>query len=226
MLTREPNAHISGKMPAHQHVYAAMRDRILFGDFIPGQALTIHGLVADTGAGMTPVREALRRLTSEGAVEMLTNRRLQVPILTARQVQELDFMRTTLEPELARRATGYITDAQIADLDEIDARLNVAISSGDVRSYLRRNYQFHKLLYDTAAAPVIAETVDRLWLRFGPSLRVVCGRFGTLNLPDRHVEILAALRARDAEAVAAAVRKDVRQGSKNVLATTDSIDME
>ncbi len=59
---------------------------------------------------------------------------------------------------------------------------------------------------------------DRLWLRFGPSLRVVCGRFGTQNLPDRHKDMLDALRAGDPEATGAAMGQDVAQGMDMVHA--------
>lgn len=214
------------KVPVHQHVYRRLRAGLLFGDYAPGQALTIQGLVAQTGAGMTPVREALRRLTSEGAVEMLGNRRLVVPRLDRARAEEVLFLRTTLEPELARRATPRLGAAEIDALQQTDAQLDAAIAAGDVPGYLLHNYRFHAALFACAGAPVMAGIVDRLWLRFGPSMRVVCGRFGTLNLPDKHAEILAALRRRDAEAAARAMREDVEQGMRLVLDFSDSIDAE
>ena len=69
------------KIPAHQRVYQQLREMILFGDLAPGQPLTILGLIDRLGVGMTPVREALRRLTAEGALELLGNRRVVVPVL-------------------------------------------------------------------------------------------------------------------------------------------------
>ena len=57
---------------------------------------------------------------------------------------------------------------------------------------------------------------DGLWLRFGPSLRVVCGRLGTQNLPDKHKDLLNAMRAGDAETAARAIREDVIQGMEQV----------
>ena len=66
--------------------------------------------------------------------------------------------------------------------------------------------------------PIIAATVDRLWLRFGPSLRVVCGRFGTLNLPDKHADLLTALENGDIAAAAQAMAGDVEQGTLQVRA--------
>jgi DNA-binding GntR family transcriptional regulator len=80
------------------------------------------------------------------------------------------------------------------------------------------NYRFHSLIYEAAEAPIMAATVDRLWLRFGPSLRVVCGRFGTSNLPDKHRDLLEALARRDLSAAVRAMQEDVEQGMAQVRA--------
>ena len=69
---------------------------------------------------------------------------------------------------------------------------------------MRLNHAFHITLYAVAQAPILAQSADALWLRFGPSLRVVCGRFGTSNLPDKHAELLDALKHGNADAARAA----------------------
>jgi len=99
---------------------------------------------------------------------------------------------------------------------QIDADIDQAIATGDVQRYLLGNYRFHVTLYERAGAPILLSIVHSLWLRFGPSLRVVCGRYGTSNLPDRHTEALAAMRAGDAEALARALREDIEQGIDQV----------
>ena len=58
------------KVPTHEVAYGRLRDLILFGHLEPGQPVTIQGLTGDLGAGMTPVREAIRRLTAEGALSL------------------------------------------------------------------------------------------------------------------------------------------------------------
>lgn len=196
---------------------------ILFGDLAPGQAVTIQGLTASLNAGMTPVREAIRRLVAQDALTHLGNRRITVPHLTPNGVDELGFMRLALEPELTRRALPHLRPADISDLHAIDNDLNAAIKRGDVSGYLTHNYHFHTLIYTAANAPIMAATVDRLWLRFGPSLRVVCGRFGTSNLPDKHADLLVALRAADADAASQAMVEDIEQGTAQVrLALADA----
>ena len=84
------------------------------------------------------------------------------------------------------------------------------------------NYRFHTRIYEIAEAPILADLADGLWLRFGPSLRVVCGRMGTQNLPDKHKAMLDAMHARDAEAAARAIREDVIQGMEQVRHSLES----
>lgn len=216
----------AAKRPAHQTVFEDLRDLILFGDLAPGQPVTIQGLTDQLGAGMTPVREAIRRLISEGALKMLGNRRVIVPELSANGVEELDFMRQSLEPHLAHRAAARLSQADLQHLKTLDDTLNQAIEMGDVQAYLLQNYRFHAALYELADAPIIAATIDRLWLRFGPSLRVVCGRHGTLNLPDKHADLLEALSAGDADGAKRAIAEDVAQGMGQIRQTLDDSDTD
>lgn len=200
------------KDPVHQQVYSKLREMILFGELAPGQPVTILGLIESLGAGMTPVREALRRLTAEGALELQGNRRVAVPALDQAALDELAFARLALEPELARRACNNLTENDIDLLSACDDALNVAIEKGDVTGYLRHNHEFHMMLYARANAPLLLSLTGSLWLRAGPSLRVVCGRWGTMQLVDRHAEALAAMRSRDAAALARAIAGDITQG--------------
>lgn len=217
MNTNTANASFeAGKTPTHQQAYERLRALILFGDLAPGQAVTIQGLTEALEVGMTPVREALRRLIAEGALIHQGNRRVIVPTLSRDCVEELGFMRETLEPELTRRATRRIDADRIEALRTCDAALNLAIDRGDVGGYLTNNYQFHSMIYETANAPIMAATVDRLWLQFGPSLRVVCGRFGTSNLPDQHAALLEAMATGDVEGAAEAMMSDIAQGIRQI----------
>ncbi|MFV1494355.1 GntR family transcriptional regulator [Phaeobacter sp. JH20_36] len=206
----------TAKLPAHETVYQTLRGQILFGDLAPGQAVTIQGLVESLGAGMTPVREAIRRLISDGALVFQGNRRVSVPMLRESDLNELIYARKTIECQLARLATTRVSADDITALEAIDTALDQAISAGDVTGYLVQNYRFHTRLYAYADAPILTDLADRLWLRFGPSLRVVCGRLGTQSFPDRHKDILEALHRQDADLAALAMERDVAQGMDQV----------
>ncbi|MEM8775513.1 MAG: GntR family transcriptional regulator [Pseudomonadota bacterium] len=212
----ERTAHEGAGLPTHELVYRRLREAVLFGDLAPGQPVTIQGLTEQLDAGMTPVREAIRRLTSEGALEFQGNRRVTVPLLSAGNISELILARQWLDPHLTLRATERASLEDLDALTTLDQALDQAITSGDLRTYLEKNYLFHSHIYSIADAPILAELAEGLWLRFGPSLRVVCGRMGTQNLPDKHKDTLAAMHARDAEAAAKAIREDVIQGMEQV----------
>lgn len=198
---------------------------ILFGDLAPGAAVTIHGLREETGAGMTPVREALRRLTAEGALEAMGNRRLCVPRLSVGDLDEIRFARLNIEPELAERAGLKVTEAEINNLELLDKGVDEAIASGNVHKYLEYNYRFHFALYGAAQTSILNRIAHLLWLRAGPSLRVVCGRFGTSNLPDKHTEALAALRDRDPAMLRTAIREDIEQGLDQIRSAMQAQDI-
>ncbi|MEX0306127.1 MAG: GntR family transcriptional regulator [Ruegeria sp.] len=200
------------KRPVHEQVYRTLKSQVLFGDLVPGQPVTIQGLTDSLGVGMTPVREAIRRLISDGALTFQGNRRVSVPLLSSSDIEQMIFARISIETELSRRSVEKISAVDINHLERIDQRLDKTIMDGDVGGYLRLNHAFHQALYAHADAPILVDLAERLWLRFGPSLRVVCGRFGTQSLPDRHKDIISALRERDSEKAAIATAQDIEQG--------------
>lgn len=204
------------KIPEHEAIYRRIRDAILFGELVPGQAVTIQGMGDMIGAGMTPVREAIRRLTSEGALQTLGNRRIVVPSLSLKQAGELAYVRGVVEPELAEMAARSGDPILITELSAIDEALDASIASGSVEGYLLNNYRFHFRLYNASGATILLDLARSLWLRSGPSLRVMCGRFGTANLPDMHNEALAGLRAGDPARVRDSMAADIAQGMEQV----------
>jgi DNA-binding GntR family transcriptional regulator len=204
------------KIPSHEVTYARLRDMILFGHLAPGAPVTIQGLIADLGAGMTPVREAIRRLTAEGALVPQGNRRVAVPELSPEHLDQVAFARLAIEPRLAELAAPRLTPAQIDRLEAIDGKVNRAIETGRLPDYLAANHAFHFALYEAANAPVLLDLARSLWLRAGPSLRAVIDRYGREAAPDLHREALAAMRAGDARALARAVEEDIQQGITHV----------
>lgn len=204
------------KLPAHERAYRALREMVLYGELTPGQPVTIQGLVETLDMGMTPVREAIRRMTSQRALEFKDNRRVTVPLMDIEQYGELAFARLAIEPELARRAVEKLDDEAIEMLAAEDELVDRAIDRGDVRGYLEHNHLFHARLYQASGAQELLAISEMLSLRSGPSLRVMLGRYGTANLPDKHREALAAMRAGDADGVAQAIRDDINQGIAQV----------
>jgi DNA-binding GntR family transcriptional regulator len=193
-------------------VERALRDALLTGSFVPGRPVTLRGLAGELGVSPMPVREALRTVAAGNALEIRENGRIQVPRMTPERFGEILDARVLLEPELARRAAHALGAGDANELEAIDAEIDASLENGDVDAYMRLNHAFHFRIYSAAGSSVILPLVESLWLQFGPFMRTVYGRLGTAALIDHHKEAVAAIRAADAEALAAAIAGDIRCG--------------
>ena len=217
IVSSDPSPHPvrltdSDGQTTHETVYRRLRQRILFGGFKPGGAVTLRGLAQDLNVSPMPVREAVRRLIAERALEMQDNRRVLVPPMTRQKFEQILFARSALEPELASRALPRLTPAKIGEIEEIDAQLDQSMKNGDVEGYMRRNYQFHFAIYDVAGAETLVALVESIWLQFGPFMRMAYGRLGTSKLEDHHEAAIAAMKRGDHAALHAAIAADIGQG--------------
>ncbi len=85
--------------PVHEWVYLALCDSILAGEFVPGVGVTLRGIAASLDVSPMPVREAIRRLAAEGALEVHDNRRVSVARMNQKRFDELSLARLAIEPE-------------------------------------------------------------------------------------------------------------------------------
>ncbi len=184
----------------------------MIGAIAPGCAITIRGLATTLGLSPTPVREALRRLSSENAIAVLENRRIMVPEMNSRRFEELIALRCTLECHAAERAIPYLTEIVIDDLERIDARMDEALKQREFDELVLLNHRFHSGIYTANPTQVVMSMVESLWLQLGPFQRMAMTYVDDFYRLDRHKEILSALRKRDPIAVAMAIEADVRDG--------------
>ncbi|MGH0000462.1 GntR family transcriptional regulator [Pseudovibrio ascidiaceicola] len=199
-------------IPVHEQVYRQLRERILFGGFLPGKAVTLRGLADELGVSAMPVREAVRRLIAENALELHGNRRVSIPDVCIDIIDEIWSARRLLEVELASKALAHLKKEDIQVLQDIDDQIDVALETGDVEGYMRGNYEFHFYLYSKSHSEILIKLVKNLWVQFGPFMRLVYGRSGTANLEDQHKQALEALKSRDQNALNDALEADIAQG--------------
>ena len=196
-----------------QWVYRVLRRGIMAGGFEPGEPVTINGLAETLGVSAMPVREALHRLVSEGALELLDNRRVRVPDLDAEGFEEVLEARVALETRAAERALPFIDDLYLARLRVLDGLADQALAARDFGRLVEANFDFHRCLYTARPDMVTLPLIESLWLRLGPFMRRAGETLSQTYQVDRHAEALAAILARDAEALKAAIAADIRDGT-------------
>src|SRR5215813_9757822 len=89
----------------NDRAYEQIKKGLISGAFRSGQTLVIRSLADEYGISATPVREALQRLVAERNLELLPNRSIIVPILSAERFIELVRVRRELEGLAAELAT-------------------------------------------------------------------------------------------------------------------------
>ena len=108
---------------AADRAYGALRDGILDGRYGFGDKLGEIEIAEELGLSRTPVREALRRLGSEGLIEVLPNRGARVRTWTAQDLEETYELRAVLEGLAARRAATRIDPAALDEMDRLAATM-------------------------------------------------------------------------------------------------------
>lgn len=201
-----------------ERVYYQVRDAILRGQFLPGKAITIRGLAAELGCSPMPVREALRRLTSERALELSDTRRVTVPTLTREKLDEICAARVALECQAAVQALPFVGEGELKTLQVLDDRVTAALDNKDIQEYVTANLEFHFSLYRLGRPHIILSLIESLWLQTAPLQHLVFQRFGMQELPDRHQDLIAAITRKDAQRVRTAIRQDIEEGLGSISA--------
>ncbi|SDE79814.1 GntR family transcriptional regulator [Limimaricola pyoseonensis] len=207
-----PEIDRAPSMTAQEYVYARLRNAVMVGAVQPESPLTIRGLAAELGISPTPIREALRRLSSERAIALLENRRITIPEMTGPRFEEIVQLRCALECHAAARALPHVSAVLVDRMREVDDRMDAHVRAGDLDALTIDNHAFHSLLYTANPHQTVMPVIESVWLQLGPFQRRVLGGVERYYEVDRHKEILAALEARDAGALVAAIAADIRDG--------------
>lgn len=215
LLQNRPSDSVTA---AHDRLYRTLRTQVMHGELAPGAPLTLRGIATSFGVSMTPAREAVRRLVAEGALSMSASGRVATPELSNERIEEMSAIRALLEPELAARALPRAHFALIERLQTINVANAEAVAKQDAVAYIRTNLEFHRTLYLRAQAPAMLAIAETVWLQLGPTMRALYGRLRRNEPPQHHRLILAALKAGDEPGLRLAVRADVTQGLRHLIA--------
>jgi len=203
--------------PLSELVYDRLRASLMRAELAPHQRLKVRDLAQQMGTSETPVREALFQLAHEGAIEIKPRYYIRVRRPTLKEYTEIRDIRLSLEPMAAERALPNIGEADIAQLARTHEALVAAEGSGDWRTALQTNFDFHFGLYYRSGMATLTEVLESLWIRVGPVLRELYPSAPpTYAERHQHLNVLDALRDRDAYALREAIRMDLVEGGRKL----------
>ena len=205
-------------------VYKQLSGLLMNGRVMPGEQLSLRTLAAGLGVSVMPVREAVSRLLSEKALELLPNRTLRVPTMTISQFREITDIRINLEGLATARAAAKVDEAGLQEIEAIHQRFSreILLKRPNESHLIALNKELHFAIYRQAGMPMLLEMIELLWLRIGPilnyDLRSGSARVTEHVSTDHHERIFTALKKKDAAAASKALAGDLR-GAAEFIAT-------
>lgn len=225
-------------MPTLGHrAYLQLREKLASGEFPPGSQLVNRTVSQAIGMSMTPVREAVARLASEGVIEHIPGSGAFVRKISRQEFAQLYDLREVLEPFAAGLAAEHITSNELDELraicrkwralsEEMKTNQQSHATAAQMSRWNDHERCFHELIYKASRNIWLIKIVGDLQLMtFGFCPQRAAPEFLTLANAQStyrgHVKILKSLRDRDAARMTVVIKRHIRIGRKRVLEFLD-----
>jgi DNA-binding GntR family transcriptional regulator len=148
----------------NEQVYEVLREEIVGGKLSPGERLSLSGLAEELGVSVTPVRDALRRLSLDGLVEIQPRRGTFVSEFSTHRIREIFLSRRIIECAAAERAADIPDQAALElseSVDEIES-LREEERFRDYERYIALDARFHRCIVGLLGSSLISDFYEQL----------------------------------------------------------------
>jgi len=198
-------------------VFNTIHDRIIAGEFQPGEWLRQEDIASQLGVSMTPVREGLDQLVSAGLAERVPYRGVRVVELSQDEMLDAYGMRLLLEPLAGRLASERAEPAQLSELKRIHKESLSLVELKDMSRLRQLSRDFHSLTVEMSGDALLARVYRIISNKF-PDWMLYEAMFHhpdelTASMAREHKEhgaILASLEDHDAGAATQAMLTHIR----------------
>ncbi|MCF8612146.1 GntR family transcriptional regulator [Gordonia sp. HY285] len=212
--------------PARQQLTDEVADRlrwkIMTGELAPGGFIRLDEAAVEFGCSVTPVREALVALRSEGLVRSYAHRGFAVAALSRRDIVDIFWMQAELSARMAMRVPENSTlTTALPRLNEIVDRLEVAVDAGNARAISATEREFHRAIYRLADSPKAAWLLGSM-ARYSPfELYADDPEWGRLTVAG-HRRLIAMIGDDDKPGIHAEVRAAYTDARDRLIARLDA----
>jgi len=196
---------------AEEEAYDYILERVRLGHFKPGDRIKSEDIAAATDMSRMPVREAFRRLATEGLLVLRPNRGASVVTLSAADIEEIFAIRAALEGLAARYAVEHFDGQARGDLAYLLGRMEYA-RQVDSADWLTAHRQFHEYVCAIARRPRLLRQIASLYTVLEPYMRlwlVHTEQPHSASVQSEHREIVNALASGDADWAEQTIREHI-----------------
>ncbi len=185
-----------------------LKEAIVEGKLAPGEPLAEAQLAASLKVGPAALREALRKLESQGFVTFRPDNEVVVSKPSREEIEDHYAIAGALEGLAARLAVERAQPGEVERLRELHQALKEACQKRDVVRYFDARTEFHRLIADIARNERLYRLIEQLRQDLQKT------RALSLRLPQRldysmreHDQILDAFVKRNPDLAAAAMAR-------------------
>jgi DNA-binding GntR family transcriptional regulator len=189
-------------------VYHLLRDRILRGEIAGGSRLIQGPLSEEIGTSRIPVRDALKRLESDGLVKCDETGRYSVVQFSTEDAEEVYAIRRRLEPFAVELAARAMTSEAMGEIKSLFTELNKAARRRQLEKYIEINTSFHMAIYEASGMVRLVRIIRGLYSGV-PSLTPIVLEGRIVRSQEEHAEIVDRLTARDGAGAARAMDRHI-----------------
>ncbi|MGV1831013.1 GntR family transcriptional regulator [Agrobacterium vitis] len=194
---------------AEEEAYLHMQQALRLGRYKPGDRLIAEEIAAEIGMSRMPVREAFRRLASDGLVTLRPNRGCVVAGLTLAELQEAFEIRSVLEGLAVRIAMPRMNVETFEELERLLTRMERAGGSGS-SDWVLRHQEFHAFIYGLSGRPKLIRQITALHVVIEPYMRIWFDYVDKpLSARQEHDTLIEALRSGDARRAEAVMQEHI-----------------
>lgn len=204
-----------------QRAYELVLEKITRLELPPGAAINEQKLAEELGMALTPVQEALKQLALDHLVRITPRHGLYVADVNVPDLEQLSELRLDLETLAVRLAAQRATEDDLVVLEALRQE-QVTADPADPRQLFDLDHKFHRAIAQAAGNKYLAQTLDhfyglslRLWHLVLPHLAFLPGAV------SKHLDIVDAIRRRDADAAAQIMHEHVAEFYAKVRAVLE-----
>lgn len=198
--------------------YELIKHKIITCDIAPGEQIAQAQLVEKLGLGLSPVRDALQRLTQEGFVQPIPRLGYLIKPVTISDVQEIFELRRILETAAVRLAATRGSDESIKILTQEAGFTYIYHNRESYTAFLVRNDLFHRSIATLSCNQRLVDAVSKV---MGELMRVfhlgLDVRDSAEEMREEHIELVNVLTSHDADQAETIIHKQIARSQERII---------
>lgn len=153
-------------------VYEYLLNELACLNYRTGDRLIINQIAEACGVSEIPVREALRRLESNGYVRIMPNQGAVAVGLEKNTISDIVQIKGVLEGFATRLSVDYLSANDIAQLRQSNQKLKEASEAGDYAASSELNKEFHMSIYRRIPQKELTSMISDLWAKWAVTKKI------------------------------------------------------